>query len=100
MRRMKHSYQTRLFAAAAMVAIPIVAAASTPQVQFQTLALSGTDGPLGPQLGTGVMFSSLSGTNLNTSGQVGFFGALSGAGITTANDQGDWLASSVGITPI
>jgi hypothetical protein len=61
------------------------------------IALSGTDGPLGPGLGPGVRFDSFSlGPSFNDADQVAFMATLGrppGSGITTANDDGLWLAS-------
>jgi hypothetical protein len=62
------------------------------------IALSGTDGPLGPGLGPGVRFDSFSlFSYFNDADQVAFTATLArppGSGITTANDDGLWFASN------
>ncbi len=67
--------------------------AAADPVQRRIIALSGTDGPLGPGLGPGVVFSptGLAGPTLDEDGDVAFRGVLSGPGVTSQNNQGIWL---------
>ncbi|WP_145285996.1 DUF7453 family protein [Pirellulimonas nuda] len=68
--------------------MPPVASA---QLIFETRALAGTDGPLGPGLGTGVHFSDLdSAPVINSAGQTAFRGELIGVGVNGLNASGIW----------
>jgi len=96
------SFPLAICCAAAVFGIaPTALHASLPSSFFQPVALTNTDGPLGPQLGAGVYFATLpTNPSLNSSGNLGFSASLTGAGITTANDQGDWLFASNSMQPI
>jgi hypothetical protein len=59
------------------------------------VAREGNAGP-GPNVGTGVNFSSLGGPVLNSAGAVAFGGTLTGTGVLAGNDGGIW--STVGGT--
>lgn len=67
----------------------LAAPAGARPVVYTTVALTGTDGPLGPGMGTGVTFTDIGGQqpSLNNSGQVAFRGNASTAG----TPQGLWL---------
>jgi len=92
-----HRKLTFLRAACVLAALPISAASQAADITYETRALTGTDGPLGPGLGAGVIFSgfSISGFNnnlvLNGAGQTAFFGSLTGPGVTIGeNEFGIW----------
>lgn len=82
----------RFLAAAGVSFISTIAVAAAP---LQTIALSGTDSSLGPQLGGGMFFSGFSSPKLNSAGAVAF-----SAGVTPAVDGGIWLRDPTGIRPI
>ena len=76
---------------------------STPQA----VALLNTDGPLGPNLGPGVRFSTfplndqLSAiTPFTADGVFTFVAPLTGAGVTPTNNAGVFQASTAGVTPV
>ncbi|MFG0328083.1 MAG: choice-of-anchor tandem repeat NxxGxxAF-containing protein [Phycisphaerales bacterium JB037] len=70
--------------------------ATIADAQLAPIALTGTDGPLGPGLGSGVQFSGfelgnfLGGPSLSSGGSVVFGAVLAGAGIDASNDTGIW----------
>lgn len=68
--------------------------------QIQARALSGTDGVLGPGLGEGVFFNSLSRYSVNDNGQVSFFSTLTGTGINSSNDRGIWMGHGGGLAKL
>jgi len=53
------------------------------------VALEGTDGAQGPGLGGGVYYGNFGGDpqQINGSGDIAFWGTLTGSGVTTANDE-------------
>jgi hypothetical protein len=59
---------------------------------LRLVARTGAAGP-GPGLGAGVQFTDLRPPVLTNGGHVGFSARLTGAGVTTTNDNGYWLAS-------
>lgn len=75
--------------AAIVSASGLAASAHARPVVYTTVALTGTDGALGPGMGAGVTFSDIGGqqVSLNNSGQVAFRGNTSTAG----TPQGLWL---------
>src|SRR5262245_61815619 len=75
----RHALPAIGLAAAIAAASGLPASTASAAVTFTPLALSGTDGPLGPNMGPGVMFTTLSGPSLNNTGGVVFGGAISGA---------------------
>ena len=70
---------------------------------LQPVVLEGTDGPLGPQMGPDVVFTSL-GTQcdpaVNSAGQIPFQANLSGPGVTSKNLRGVWRTGPNGLTCI
>src|SRR5689334_2544215 len=96
--RGRASIQSVVIKAAAAVVLAGSVAQAAPT--FKPLALTGTDGALGPQLGTGVFFATVGTPSLNTSGDVAFLGTLSGTGVSTSNDQGSWTNIGGSIQPI
>jgi len=79
-----------LIAAVAGLALPTVGMA---QVVYETRALTGVGGTnvLGPGLGVGVTYSSLTTPTINDSGILAFGAALTGTGIDGFNDFGLWV---------
>lgn len=76
--------------ACVLAALIISAAIHAADITYETRALTGTDGPLGPGLGDGVNFSDFFSPLLNEAGQTAFWVGLTGAGVTIANDRGIW----------
>ncbi len=70
--------------------LPGMAPVVLAQVTFETRALTGTDGPLGPGLGAGVSFRGFDVPTLNGAGHSAFSGSLTGAGVSLANQDGVW----------
>lgn len=85
-------------AALMLAALPAAPAAAAWTTRTRTIATTGVEGDLGPQLGPGITFASLGGPQLNANGQFLFGGTLAGA--TTTDDQGLWLADAAGIRPL
>lgn len=101
---MRHSQQIALLlAAAAYGTAPVLATGP-----LRPVALTGTSGPLGPNLGPDITFSTMqmvktvhvpefgtylpAGPSISNTGAVVFGGVLSGPGITTANGSGIFAA--------
>ena len=61
------------------------------EIGFRTVALTGTDGPYGPNAGPGVTYSQLFRPSLNQPGDLAFLGFLEGGGIGTLNNTGIYL---------
>lgn len=57
---------------------------------FEPIALTHSDGPLGPGLGVDVKFSEFHSLNANSFGELAFYSQLFGTGITSANDGTIW----------
>jgi len=68
--------------------------------QIQARALSGTDGVLGPGLGQGVFFNSISDYFVNENGHVSFSSTLTGTGVSSANDRGIWMGHEGGLANV
>jgi hypothetical protein len=77
-------------AACVLAALTISATSEAADITYETRALTGTDGPLGPGLGAGVKFNALGTPVLNGVGQTAFRGDLTGTGVTISNDRGIW----------
>lgn len=58
---------------------------------FTPIALTQSDGPLGPGLGAGVRFSDFHSLNANAYGELAFHGQLFGTGVSGNNDGGIWV---------
>ncbi|MBA4106104.1 MAG: hypothetical protein C0485_10120 [Pirellula sp.] len=54
------------------------------------------EGAPAPGAGASELFSSFTELALNASGQIAFFGTLTGAGVTAANDGGIWATTATG----
>ncbi len=82
--------------ACAGVAVVLGAASAHAAISITYVAASGTDGPLGPGMGAGVMFTGfqppLHAPSINAAGQVGFRGIANLAG----GSQGGWVHSGGG----
>ncbi len=78
-----------LLVSALMSGLNAVGAVST-LPDFETRALTGTDGPYGPGLGAGVSFTSFNTPVLNSAGQTSFVGSVTGTGVNFVNDTGMW----------
>jgi hypothetical protein len=91
---MHHASHRQLFimrAACILAALVASALSEASHIRFETRALTGTDGPLGPGLGVGVNFLGFNNPVLNSSGQIAFTGTLTGSGVTGfVNDVGIW----------
>lgn len=80
-----------LRAACVLATLTIGATTHAADITYETRALTGTDGPLGPGLGAGVYFSDFfSPPVLNEAGQTAFRGILTGTGVTVSNNEGIW----------
>ena len=55
------------------------------------VAISNTDGPLGPNLGPGVHFSAINPHQFNDNGQIAFASTITGTGVTNNNNRGIWM---------
>lgn len=64
--------------------------AAADPVARRIVALSGTDGPLGPGLGPGLTFSYFGTPSVDLAGAVAFRGVLQGPGVSNANQAGIW----------
>jgi hypothetical protein len=65
------------------------------------IARTGTDGSLGPNLGTGVRLSSFGQSHaMNATGKASFSGFVNGTGVNTSNDEAIWTNSANGIVPV
>lgn len=77
-------------ALAPAVAVLVISGTAHGTVSTQAIALTGTDGPLGPNQGTGVFFGTLDGQPcINNVGQVAFRGLNNASG----TPQGMWVYS-------
>ena len=76
-----------------VVLSPGAGSAEAGQFAFDTIALTGTDGPLGPGLGPGVQFTRFLTPSINTKGVIAF-----GADLTdqTSGSDGVWLVNNDG----
>ncbi len=80
-----------LHAASVLAALVFSASSEAANITYETRALTGTDGPLGPRLGSGVRFTSFNAPVINDAGQTAFSGRLTGTGVTNfLNDNGIW----------
>ena len=79
-------------AACVLASLLTGASAEASDITYETRALTGTDGPLGPRLGAGLSFREVSPTPvLNGVGQIAFGGWLFGTGVIEfSNDRGIW----------
>jgi len=73
-----------------IINIIIYANAGVAQLSIETRAMTGTDGELGPALGAGIAFQSISEPVLTDAGQVLFNADLIGPSITRFNKRGIW----------
>lgn len=96
MRYSIHRQYCFLRCACVVAALTISGTAQSAGITYETRALTGTDGPLGPGLGAGVSFSDFAGPVLNSAGQTAFKGVLTGAGVTGANHRGIWSEGGSG----
>ncbi len=64
------------------------------------VAMTGTDGELGPQLGPGVTFSRFTEPRINSGGTVAFGAGLSGEGVTVQTNGGIWRADAAPPSPV
>ena len=74
---------------------------------LRPVALTGTDGPLGPGLGAGIVFAEFQVSDLdpfedataaiNEAGQTVFMGTISGPGIDSTNNRGIWVERDGGL---
>ncbi|MBI3845200.1 MAG: hypothetical protein HY292_11250 [Planctomycetes bacterium] len=84
--------------AIAMMSLPVLVGGVPAGAQsIRPVALTGTDGPLGPSLGPGVVFVSfgasgfpLGSPSLSDSGAVAFLATIAGTTIDATNDEGVW----------
>jgi len=96
MQKVIHGQLCFLRTACVLAALIAGAAAHAADITFETRALTGTDGPLGPKLGAGVYFSGFStdlqfgGPVLDDAGQTAFRGFVAGPGVDSSNNEGIW----------
>lgn len=89
---------------AAAICMPILhacllnTASALAAIDLRAVALTGTDGPLGPGQGTGVIFENFSDPVLGQTGSVGFMGVLGGTGVDTSNNTGAWIDKAGSLT--
>lgn len=79
---------TLAFAIAALLILTGFAGADP--VERRIVALSGTDGPLGPGLGPGISYIGFGRSQIDEAGAVAFVGSLTGPGVTSQNQSGLW----------
>jgi hypothetical protein len=88
-----------------VVAVALLASALTALAgSLQPVALTGTDGAYGPQLGPGIQFVAFATSDLdaaspalNSAGQAAFLARLIGTGISPSNDTGVWIKDAGGL---
>jgi hypothetical protein len=64
------------------------------------LALSGTEGALGPQMGEGRVFSGFNTTHRLGADEILTYAVMSGNGLDSTNDEGLWRISEQSISPV
>jgi hypothetical protein len=58
---------------------------------FTPLLITSTDGPLGPNMGSGIFFSDIHSLNANAFGELAFFAPIWGPGVTGNTDGALWV---------
>ncbi len=83
---------------AVLAAVLALSAGGAIAVPPRPVAVTGTDGPFGPGLGAGVVFTVFQADEdtagnpvMNNAGDMVFVGTIAGPGVTAANDTGLWV---------
>jgi hypothetical protein len=85
-----HRQWCPLLAACVLAALVAGAAAQAADITYETRALTGTDGPLGPGLEADDIFSGFDNPVINSAGHTAFVGELTGPGVSNSNAVGIW----------